>query len=185
VRLLARAADAVRMARTAAHLRRHGVRTGGRAVAFGRLPVIHNDGRIVVGRGFRTRATQAPVEIGAGIGAELVVGDGVFLNQGANVFAARSVRIGDHSRLADHAAVYDTDFHPVAPGEIREAPVVIGRNVWVGRAAIVLPGVTIGDHSVVAACAVVTKDVPPRSVVAGNPARVVSTFECPDDWVRK
>ncbi|HVF04194.1 MAG TPA: acyltransferase [Frankiaceae bacterium] len=174
----------MRLVRTAVYLRAHGVRTGGRAIARGRLPVVHADGRIVLGRGFSTRSAQARVEIGAGVGGELVVGDGVFLNQGANVFAAVSVRIGDHTRLADHATVYDTDFHPVGPGAKREAPVVIGRNVWVGRSAVVLPGVTIGDHAVVAAGAVVTKDVPPRSVVAGNPARVVSTFECPDDWVR-
>jgi acetyltransferase-like isoleucine patch superfamily enzyme len=61
---------------------------------------------------------------------------------------------------------------------------VIEDNVWIGRAAIVLPGVTVGRHSVVAAGAIVVDDVPPRSVVAGSPARVVSTFDCPDDWVR-
>jgi acetyltransferase-like isoleucine patch superfamily enzyme len=181
---LGKAYDGLRALRTWAFLRLHGVRCGSLPVARGRLPIVHAQGRVVVGRGLRTRSKQARIELGAGPGAELVIGDHVFLNQGVNVYAARGVRIGAHSKLADHAAVYDTDFHPVGPGTTRTAPVVVGANVWIGRAAIVLPGVTIGDHSVVAAGAVVTADVPPRSVVAGNPARVVSTFDCPDDWVR-
>ena len=57
------------------------------------------------------------------------------------------------------------DMHP--------APIVIGRNVWIGSNATVLPGVTIGDDAVVAAASVVTKDVPEKSVVVGSPARVV------------
>ena len=183
--VLGKARDALRLVRTAAYLRARGVRCGARPMARGRLPVVHGGGGIVLGRGFRTRAKQARVELGAGPGGELVVGDHVFLNQGVNVYAARSVRIGDRTRLADNATVYDTDFHPVGPDRpARVAPVVIGRNVWIGRGAIVLPGVTIGDHSVVAAGAVVTDPVPPRTVVAGNPARELRTFECPDDWVR-
>jgi acetyltransferase-like isoleucine patch superfamily enzyme len=61
---------------------------------------------------------------------------------------------------------------------------VLGDNVWIGRAAIVLPGVTIGDHSMVAAGSVVTKDVPPRVVVAGNPAKVVREITASDEWRR-
>ena len=60
----------------------------------------------------------------------------------------------------------------------------IGSNVWLGRGAIVLPGVTIGDHAVVAAAAVVARDVPPRTVVAGNPATSLRTLEASDDWRR-
>ena len=56
------------------------------------------------------------------------------------------------------------------------APVVIGRNVWIGSNATILPGVTIGDDAVVAAASVVTKDVPEKSVVVGSPARVVRSL---------
>jgi len=68
---------------------------------------------------------------------------------------------------------------------VRTAPVTIGRNVWIGRGAVLLPGVTIGDHAVVAAGAIVTKDVPAAAVVAGNPARVVRDLGViDDDWRR-
>jgi len=56
-------------------------------------------------------------------------------------------------------------------------PIVIGKNVWIGAGATVLSGVTIGENSVIAAAAVVTKDVPPNKVVAGVPARIVSSIE--------
>jgi acetyltransferase-like isoleucine patch superfamily enzyme len=179
---MSRALDGLRLVRTVAYLRFRGVSVGALPVCRGRLPVVH--GRVRIGRRFRTRSVQSRIEIGAGPSGTLVIGDDVFVNQGCNVWAERSVRIGSHVRFGDGVTVYDTDFHPVRPGATRVAPVVIEDNVWVGRAAIVLPGVTVGRHSVVAAGAVVVDDVPPRSVVAGNPARVVGTFECADDWVR-
>jgi len=82
-----------------------------------------------------------------------------------------------------------TAWHPTEPAPRRAkleaaAPITIGDNVWIGRAAIVLPGVTIGDHSVVAAGSVVTKSVPANAIVAGNPARVLryinTTMETPN-----
>jgi acetyltransferase-like isoleucine patch superfamily enzyme len=143
------------------------------------------DGRLTGGKGLIVRGEQFPVQITVRTGAELHIGDNVFLNQGVNILAARSVTIGDHTRLADLAAVRDTDSHAVGPDEpVRTAPVVIGRNVWIGRGATVMPGVTVGDHSVVAAGAVVTSDVLACSVVAGVPALVVRTFEAPVGWLR-
>jgi acetyltransferase-like isoleucine patch superfamily enzyme len=174
--------DGLRMLRTVAHLRLHGAKVGSLPVCRGRLPVVRGD--VTIGSGFRTRSVQTPIEIGAGPAGRLEIGDNVFLNQGVNIFAAVSVRLGDRVRMADNACIYDTDFHPVRPGPTRTEPVVVESNVWIGRSAIVLPGVTVGRHSVVAAGAVVVRDVPPRSVVAGNPATVISTFECADDWVR-
>lgn len=67
-------------------------------------------------------------------------------------------------------------------GEYRVEPVRIGDNVFLGAGAIVLPGVTIGDNVIVGAGSIVTEDVPPNSVVAGNPARVLETV---DEYVRK
>ena len=66
---------------------------------------------------------------------------------------------------------------PAKRADIVPAPVVIGAGAWIGSNATILPGVTIGDGAVVAAASVVTKDVPPRTVVVGSPARVIRTIE--------
>jgi maltose O-acetyltransferase len=78
--------------------------------------------------------------------------------------------------------IMDSDHHEISPenrwlssGEI--VPIIIGNNVWLGSRSIILKGVTIGDHSVVGAGAVVTKSVPPKTIVAGNPAKVVRDLE--------
>ena len=73
-------------------------------------------------------------------------------------------------------------FSPDSP--VSQAPVMIGNNVWIGARAMILAGSRIGDHAVIAANSVVNGDVPARSVAAGAPARVVRTFEAPDNWVR-
>lgn len=76
--------------------------------------------------------------------------------------------------------VFATLNHGLSPKDRRStypAPIVLGRNVWVGANVTILQGVTIGDNSVVAAGAVVTKDVPPNTVVGGVPARVIKTIE--------
>ncbi|WP_062516442.1 DapH/DapD/GlmU-related protein [Demequina gelatinilytica] len=108
-------------------------------------------------------------------GKNIALGDGVFLNAGCTFQDQGGVRIGDGS-LIGHNAVIATLNHALDPdrrGDMEPAPVVIGRRVWLGSNVTIVPGVTIGDDAVVAAGAVVTRDVPTRSVVAGVPARVV------------
>ena len=79
----------------------------------------------------------------------------------------------------------DTNHHPVHEGQsVRVAPVKLGRNVWLGRGVIVLPGVSIGDHAVIAAGSVVFCDVPPREVWRGNPAAFVKPVRASDGFVR-
>ena len=89
------------------------------------------------------------------------------------------VRIGSHVNLAQGITVTalnhnfkDSDKRIDEQG-VSTNPVTIGNDIWIGANAVILPGVTIGDHSVVAAGAVVTKDVPPHSLVAGVPAKVI------------
>lgn len=118
-------------------------------------------------------------------GGSLTIGERVFVNQGATIVAHVSISIGDDCRIGDYVGIYDTDYHPVEQGaEVRRAPVVIGRNVWLGRGAIVLPGVTIGDHAVVGAGSVITSDVPARTLVAGNPAKPIRELSAEDGWRR-
>lgn len=109
------------------------------------------------------------------------------------VTAVLSVTIGDYTAIGDHVVITDNNEHSINPDDrllMRTKdenhpyrlwrysdykPVVIGRNVWIGSNSRVNKGVTIGDNAIVAAHAVVTRDVPANSIAAGNPARIVKT----------
>ncbi len=122
---------------------------------------------------------------------EIWIGDHSAIYERSVVGSVSSVRIGSCVIISNQVHVFDNNNHPVSPGarekmcregfhtpawrweHSRSKPVVIEDNVWIGENAAILKGVTIGRGSVVACHAVVTKDVPPYTVVAGNPARVV------------
>lgn len=110
----------------------------------------------------------------------LRIGLDVFLNSGVRIECWESVTIGDHVVIGWDTTIMDADLHGLAGAPERRLPVVIGSGVWIGARAIILPGVTVGDFAVVAAGSVVTRDVPPRTVVAGNPARVIRELTIPD-----
>ncbi|MCC5838547.1 MAG: acyltransferase [Opitutales bacterium] len=158
----------------------------GQPCLIGRVfPRIENLGTIRIGAAFRLRGIAHPVEIYTTHGGLLEVGEDVFLNQGVSISVKQHVVIGSRTNIAEFVSIADCGFHAVAPDKpMKVAPVRIGRNVWIGTRAIILPGVAIGDHSVIGAGTVVARDVPERSVVVGVPARVISTFECRDDWKR-
>lgn len=150
----------------------------------GLRPVLHTTGSIKCGR-LTLRCKTMPIELGATHNGSLVLGERVFINTGATVVAAHSIVVGDDCLIGDLVAIFDTDYHPIEPSRrTRFAPVRLGNNVWVGRSATILPGVTIGDHAVVAAGSIVTSDVPARTLVAGVPARPVRTLDIPDGWRR-
>ena len=161
------------------------IRVGNRPIFWRGRPTIVVYGSLTVGDDWKVFGSPYPARITVGPGAEITTGDNFGINYGVEIYAAERITMGDNTMIGDLATIYDTDFHRIDEGsEPRVAPVTIGDNVWLGRAAMVLPGVTIGDHSIVAAGAVVTKDVPARSVVAGNPARVVREVTASDDWRR-
>jgi maltose O-acetyltransferase len=101
----------------------------------------------------------------------------VFANVGLVALDVAPIRIGDDAQIGPNVQLL-TPTHPLDP-DLRRArweaaePIAIGANVWLGGGAIVLPGVTIGADAVVGAGAVVTRDVPARAVMVGNPARVL------------
>ena len=108
-------------------------------------------------------------------GYNLALGDGVFLNFNCVVLDVVEVTIGDGTQIAPGVQILTAD-HPRDPATRRAGlefgrPVRIGRNVWIGAGALILPGVTIGDDALVGAGSVVTRDVPAGVIVAGNPAR--------------
>jgi acetyltransferase-like isoleucine patch superfamily enzyme len=109
----------------------------------------------------------------------VTLGDGVFFNRSCHVVVQESLTVGDYSLFGEGVSIHDDNHvmgrgrEPIASRGLITRPVVIGRNVWVGARAVILPGVHIGDNAVVGAGAVVTRDVPPYTVVAGVPARVI------------
>lgn len=111
--------------------------------------------------------------------AEIVMGDYCLVSPGVRISAAESIRIGDNCMFAANVIISDSDWHGlynrVRPFRCTQ-PVVIENNVWLGERVIVTKGVRIGENSVVGAGAVVTRDIPPNSVAAGNPARVIKTL---------
>lgn len=100
------------------------------------------------------------------VGPHVVIGDSCFLD------GRSGLTIGENVNLGSHVSIYTRE-HDVQSPDFAEtgAPVVIERYAWVASHAVVLPGVTIGEGAVVAAAAVVTKDVPRYTIVGGNPAR--------------
>ncbi len=108
-------------------------------------------------------------------GKNISIGKDVFINSGCHFQDQGGIRIGDGT-LIGHNVVLATINHDLDPGKNRKnryAPIKIGNHVWIGSNATVLPGVTIGDWSVVAAGAVVRQDVPPMTVVGGVPAKIL------------
>ncbi|MGY8858639.1 acyltransferase [Halioglobus sp. Uisw_031] len=116
-------------------------------------------------------------EVGQG---RVVIGDCCLMSPGSRISASDEIILGDGVMLANGAYVTDSDWHTIYDRMVREEtakPVHIGNNVWLGDHSTVLKGVTIGDNSVVAARAVVTRDVPANVVVAGTPAKVVKQLD--------
>ena len=108
-------------------------------------------------------------------GTQIRLGRGVFLNFNCCILDVVAVEIGDLTQIGPGVQILTAD-HPRDPAQRRAGlefgrPVRIGANVWIGGAALILPGVTVGDDAIVGAGAVVTRDVPAGATVVGNPAR--------------
>lgn len=121
------------------------------------------------------------------------LGNYVKIGQNSKLFAVERIEIGDYTAIATDVTIVDNNNHPVNP-EFRQymrttphnsdsrlwihsdhKPVIIGKNCWIGANVRIQKGVIIGDNSIIAACSVVTKDVPANCIAAGNPAKVVKT----------
>ncbi len=151
-------------------LRRSFQRAGIIVVASGLpLPSVQNAGWIEV----ENCSFFAGVRLECWKGATIRIGNGTYLNRNTEVVAAQRVTIGRDCQIARDVIIMDTDQHPLPGLGLVTAPVTIEDRVWIGARAIILKGVTIGHDAVIGAGSVVTKDVPPRAVVVGIPARIL------------
>ena len=149
---------------------------GARVRVSGRPRVVVG-GTMRIGDGVQLYSTLARSEFVADVGATLEVGRKTLINFGTSVVALERVSIGADCHIGPYCLILDNAFHELAPDRRLERPashpITIEDNVWLGARVIVMPGVTIGRDSVVGAGSVVTKDVAPRTLVAGVPAALV------------
>lgn len=106
-------------------------------------------------------------------GAKLSLGTG-FLNNNSKISCFEEITIGKGVKISEDVLIRDSDNHTILrAGFKKTAPIKIGNHVWIGARAVILKGVTIGDGAVIAAGAVVNKDVPPNTLVGGVPAKIL------------
>lgn len=120
-------------------------------------------------------------------GKNITVGKNVFINACCHFQDQGGITLGDNC-LVGHNVVFATLNHGFAPEERQSmlpAPIVVGRNVWIGSNSTILQGVTIGDNSIIAAGSVVTKDVPANAIVAGVPARFIRSISPKEEKQQK
>ncbi|WP_460952353.1 DapH/DapD/GlmU-related protein [Spirosoma daeguense] len=111
-------------------------------------------------------------------GRFIQLGKNVFINHACSFLDIGGIRIEDDVQIGPRVNL-TSENHPLDPTDrqtLIPRPVVIKRNAWIGAGATILPGITVGENAVVAAGAVVSRDVPPNTVVAGVPAKVVKTL---------
>ncbi len=131
--------------------------------------VMKNNGKITLGdRVFLHRYVKL-----SAYGGNIEIGNNSYIGDRTEIHAGKSVKIGNNVNIAWDCNILDRDYHAFESESEVIKPVTISDNVWIGVRCIVLKGVTIGEGAVVAAGSVVTRDVPARCLVAGNPAKVI------------
>src|SRR6266542_788447 len=147
---------------------------GAGARVVGRVRV-DNRGSIAIGDGLVMISKFLPIELVAGSGAKIELGDHVWINFGSVVAAKQLVKIGHRVMIGQHCIISDVDIPEMAadPRPYEAKPVEIGDDAWLAGRVTVRPGVRIGEGAVITAGSIVETDIPPRVVAGGIPARVL------------
>lgn len=116
-------------------------------------------------------------------GKNITIGKNVFINSGCRFQDQGGIVIGDGALIGHNVvlATLNHDFSPKKRSTLHPAPIVIGENVWIGANATLVPGVTIGNGSIIAAGAVVTKDVPENVIAGGVPAKIIKRLDAEEN----
>ena len=166
-------------------LKKNNINFNGIPKITGHWPNIENYGEMTIGVNCTFQSFRLPLSFTVFQNAKLEIGHVSGFNDGVNLCAKQYIKIGNDVKVGDMTYIYDTSFHQVSPiAPMKCKAVIIGNNVWIGAKSMILAGSVIGDHSVVAAGSIVTGEIPPKSMVAGAPAKVIKTLDIPDDWVR-
>ena len=149
----------------------------GKIVFTKRKPDIENAGYLELGNVVRIWSNVNRCRLAVKKGGKLIIGNNVRLN-GPIISASNEIRIGNNCRIAPQVYLMDGDFHAVEDrlSDGKSSPIIIEDDAWLATRCMVLKGVRIGKGAVVAAGAVVTKDVPPRSLMVGVPAMRIKEF---------
>jgi acetyltransferase-like isoleucine patch superfamily enzyme len=141
--------------------------------------LVDNRGTLVIGDRVRFRSRAATSELVVWKGGRLEIGAGTTINYGTSISAAHSVKIGTNCLIGTYVNIMDCTFHSMKDRswDMDAEPIVIEDDVWLGNRCVIMKGVTVGRGAVVGACSLVTRDVPPRTLVVGVPARVVKHIE--------
>jgi acetyltransferase-like isoleucine patch superfamily enzyme len=134
-------------------------------------------------------------------GGQITIGDYCYVGENTRIWSAKRIHIGNHVLISHNVNIFDSDTHPIDDPvarrqqfqaiittghpvelDLREEPVVIEDDALIACQCVILKGVTIGRAAVVGAGSVVTKDVPPYTLVAGNPARIIRKLNVPEEW---
>ena len=152
---------------------RYLLRCIGKGTVVGVRTEIVNSANVKIGRDC---LLQDAVYIRAGTDGKITMGDRVAINSFARLFGHGSIEIGEDVQIGPGCLITTTDHNIFENLEASFKKVTIGKRAWIGANVTILPGITIGEHAVVGAGSVVTKDVPAYSVVVGVPARLIKEF---------
>jgi maltose O-acetyltransferase len=147
---------------------------------------IRNFGQLDIGDNISLNSKPLPVYITVGKKGTLTIGNNVGMNYGVNIGCELKITIGNNVHIGDLSTIIDSDFHQVdCRNDVRIKEVVIGNNVWICRTCTILPGVKIGDNSVIGAGSIVGSDIPENVLAWGFPAKPIKKLDIPDTWIRK
>jgi acetyltransferase-like isoleucine patch superfamily enzyme len=151
--------------------------TGKMVTVRGNLQVVAR-GKIIIGNNCKIWSHLGKTQISAGPRAVITIGENTFINTGAIISSRKGISIGKNCNIANEVIIMDDDFHDVKVREEKsaKAEISIGDNVWLATRVMVLKGVSIGEGAVIAAGAVVTKDVPPYVLAGGVPAKIIKAI---------
>lgn len=151
----------------------------GYIIVTGRKPmpkVINKGGKLLAGN----CQFYSGVRLEIGPKAILTIGNGSYLNRNTLIVCEDNIEIGENCKIAWDVIIMDSDLHAInETSPIINKPVFIEDDVWIGCRSIILKGVTIGAGAIIAAGSVVTKNIPPRTIYGGSPAKLIAELDAP------